>query len=792
MIQKIKSRINCVDYAQRIGLPIHKSGDRCISPLRPESDNKTSFVVYDDYYYDFGSYTGGDVIDFCANYAHNGDKSAAIHELADITGTDSKSYGNWKNNTQNLCNLIQKWHESLRPQDLDYLHSRRINDDTIKRLKIGYTGNGIVHENNPHYGKHRIAIPYWKNGYIVSWNARATELEQSPKYLKRPNDVFSDSSAVWGLHTLDRESPFLVIAEGAFDALSFEQENYPVLATMGGSFSKTQLKTVLAIAKNYDYVLLTFDADSAGDNFTFKLAEYLFKNKIKFRIAMLPSPFKDVSEYYAAGFELSSLISSAKDGLIAMCERITNKDEFKNFAMHSARFIAKPELADLFIAAKQTLTDVSADWLAELRKQCFSAPSEDYIAKLVVSGHNLKYFSGLGFYEYLKGYWKRLDDETVQKYISDELGSYRKGSLITNIIKLIKADCISEEVFNQKPVFNFINGTLHLDTMEFTDHNPADLCSFKVDYAYNPEAHSSEWEKFISDIADGDVKRIDLLQEISGYVLYSSNDFQTCAILLGEGSNGKSVYINMLTKVFGEDQVSNVEMASLTNDFQKILLKDSLLNVATETNSDVRGTESVFKQIVAGDYISGCYKNKDFVKFKPRCKMIFACNEIPKVNDSSFGFARRMMLVKFVNRFVKDPDPNNPHQFLRDDDLTERLSKQLPAIFNWCLEGYKNLHIFKEFTVTDDAEQLMRDFKETTSPISIFISDYPIQGNITNERLYEQYKQWCYDNGYSNVKSRPSFIRAFKQSMPDEYEEYRTINSNRQTIRGFRIKQSFS
>lgn len=786
MIQKIKSRINCVDYAQRIGLPIHKSGDRCISPLRAESDNKSSFTVHDDYYYDFGSYTGGDVIDFCANYAHDGDKSAAVRELADITGVDSSSYGNWRKNTQNLCNLIQKWHEALRPQDLDYLHSRRITDETIRRLKIGYTGEGIVYKDNPHYGRHRIAVPYWKNGYIFSWNARATELDQSPKYLKRPNDVFSDTAAVWGLHTLDRKSDFIVIAEGAFDALSFDQENYPVLATMGGSFSSTQLKTVTAICRNYDYVLMTFDSDSAGDCFTFNLAEHLFKHKVKFRIAALPSNFKDVSEYYAAGFDLSQLVTSAKDGLTAMCERITDKNKFKDFALQSSRFIGKPELADLFNVARQTIDDISAEWLAELRKQCMSAPSEDYIAKIVVAKHSLKYFAGLGFYEYLKGCWQKLDDETVQKYIADELGFYRKGSLVTNIIKLIKADCISNDTFNEKPLFNFINGTLHLDTMEFTDHNPDDMCSFQVNYPYKPKAKSKDWEKFIYDIADGDDKRIALLQEIAGYVLFSRNDLQTCAFLLGEGSNGKSVYIETLTNVFGEAQVSNVEMANLTDNFQKILLKDALLNVATETNSDVRGTESVFKQIVAGDYISGCYKNKDFVKFKPRCKMIFACNAIPKVNDTSFGLNRRMMFVKFVNKFIKDPDPNNPHQYARDDKLSEKLSSQLPAIFNWCLEGYKALKIFKEFTVTDDAEQLMQNFKETTSPISIFISDCPITGRITNEQLYEQYKQWCMDNGYSNVKSRPAFIRAFKQAMPDNYEEFKTDIRSGKTVRGIK------
>ena len=62
-LSAIKSRISCVEFAQRNGLRISKSGDRCVSPLRQGATNKTSFVVYNDFFFDFGSGQGGDVID---------------------------------------------------------------------------------------------------------------------------------------------------------------------------------------------------------------------------------------------------------------------------------------------------------------------------------------------------------------------------------------------------------------------------------------------------------------------------------------------------------------------------------------------------------------------------------------------------------------------------------------------------------------------------------------------------------------------------------------------------------
>ena len=51
----IKARINCVAAAQRCGLPVSRSGDRIVSPLRAGAKNKTSFCVDEDFWYDFGS-----------------------------------------------------------------------------------------------------------------------------------------------------------------------------------------------------------------------------------------------------------------------------------------------------------------------------------------------------------------------------------------------------------------------------------------------------------------------------------------------------------------------------------------------------------------------------------------------------------------------------------------------------------------------------------------------------------------------------------------------------------------
>ena len=104
-ISQIKSRISCVEFAQRNNIPIRYSGDRCVSPFRTGAKNKTSFWCFDDHWTDFGSGQSGDVIDFAAYLLYDGNKGSAIRELARLTGVENTNDNSqeWVSYTQNLC-----------------------------------------------------------------------------------------------------------------------------------------------------------------------------------------------------------------------------------------------------------------------------------------------------------------------------------------------------------------------------------------------------------------------------------------------------------------------------------------------------------------------------------------------------------------------------------------------------------------------------------------------------------------------------------------------------------------
>lgn len=767
-VELIKQRISCIDYCQSKGLPISKAGDRCISPIRSGARNKTSFICYGEWWYDFSAGLGGDVIDLCALVDHDGDKGKAIRTLAKRVGIDDDgSTEGWVEYTNNLNSKIAKWHKNLSPEYRKYCNDRGIMDETINEIRIGQTENG------------RLAIPYYKNGYVAYYITRAMPGSegQDKKYQKAFKDGLNEN-VIWGLQSLEREGDTLIVAEGMFDILSFYQEKFPCVSAITGHFPHSQIPSVLNICRNYKRVFLVYDNDiisHAGEKFTVKMAKLLFTNRIPFVVGKVPPGYKDVSEYYQANGDLHKLVDDAVDGVTALCSMLNEREEFENTVRKACRFISKSDVSILFSQiARQAKWE--PEWLKVLQKECSSAPSEDSIVKEVISKHNLKYHSSVKFVRYNGKYWERVTNETVMGYIGDALGVYRTGTRISSILKVLISEVNSEELLdlNRHAVINFINGTLELEPeIIFRGHKQEDYCMYCLPYTYDPEAKSELWQQYLETTTDYDDKKMALMQEWAGYIMFTDCSLHKAFALVGEGRNGKSIYVNAITDVFGASNGSTVSMSDLTKDFHSIDLKYSMYNIASETRSDVTGAEEKFKKVTVGETIRDSFKGKDLTDFSPRAKWFLNCNNfMVSKTDQSDGWIERFCFCEFKLRFCDEP--KLPHERLADRTLESRLKapEQLSAIFNWALEGYKILKATRKFTEPDDQKKTTQDFIEVTNPIVVFVKEFRIEdckdNSITNADLYRNYCMWCDDSRHKALAKT-----SFDKRLPKAFREYR-------------------
>lgn len=780
MIDEVKRNNSIVDTARRLGLELHREGrDYRSYSIFNKGDNNNCTVFNNDngLFYDFKAGIGGDVIDLVAELKFNGDKGAAINELSgDRAYVQSDEY---KNYVQSLQADINKWHADLRPEDIEYLTGRRLTREYINKMRLGYNSK-----------EQRLIIPYFERGQVVYYTGRdMTGKDSSNKYKKAYINGFN-KSIIWGVHTLDRTDKPLIIAEGAFDAMSCDIAGYRVLASMGG-LSKRDIAIICGYAeqenKSKRDVHICFDNDSAGHGFYKSLAKELLSHRLfNFKRLELPAQYKDISEYYADGGDLQALIDSPIDGVAAFADTFApipnetqgqtekRETEFKNFMLSSGRFIAKDNLINI-VNSLISKGYFAQNWLAELLKQATNAPFELDVIDKIRAEHDIIYKAKAGFYEYDGVIWNLMDDDVISSYISSELGRvYSTGKRISSVRTNFRANAIYTGDFDKKPLYVFQNGTLNIETDIFKAHDMEDRATILLPYPYDPAAACPNWKQFLEDICwaankkwadkEGDA-RIDLLQEFAGYILFTDCRLQKALLLYGEGENGKSTFLDVLIQVFGKKNFADIEIDKLGKQFQAVELIGKLANVSTETGLNFGGAESMFKKLVAGEDISDCYKGKDFFSFNTRAKFLIAANTLPRSKDTTYGFNRRFTIVKFQNKFVDDhkPDPAKLER-LKDINLKYKLMAELPGIFNWAYAGYKRLKERGRFTESPDNKTLMDEFIRNNNPVISFVEDKEFKTNygiLSRGAIYKDYQDWCKENGYMS-KNREQFFKDFR------------------------------
>lgn len=811
IIEEIKARVSCPEYMRREH-GSHIQGGRCKS-FRPGATNNSSLMVNERDWYDFGSGLGGDVIDLAAHDHFNGDKGAAIRYLAEQYGIHSvapqlpKLEIVFRSYLAILDKATEFYQSCLRPEHLNYLHGRGLTDDTIKALRIGWADNPCPYLHAAGFEQKQIAdtgilqfvnrlmIPYLRNGRTTYLIGRASVWPDAPssnpeaKYMKLFRSELSEHP-IWGFETLRRDGA-VIIAEGIFDAISCWQENYAVVTAVTGAFSAEQKKDLLPALRGRDVIVcMDYDPEThAGQKFTTALADELFEGGVRVSACFLNGKGDkvDLSSLYAANpcrETLENVFADAKkwdEVRIARIAALENdgerRTELTNFLRRCALCFDWPTVAQLIADAERSGAFAPV-WLKELGRSLNRAPGELVVVEEFKRKYDCVYHPSLGWYEYETTRWGRRNEFEIRQKVGELFGRYRTARAVDGVFRLLKAELVRRELFDtNKELLNFPNGMFNIETGEMLPHSREHYSSIQMSYAYDKNAMCPRWTEFLEEITGGDLGRHNLLQEMFGYCLTKDVRYQKCFCLIGEGANGKSVLLSLLEAMVGSDNTSHIEIAFLNSDFQRIKLFNSLVNICNDMKTDVSGTESFFKAIVAGDPINGCYKGEDFVDFRPFCKMVFSANRMLTARDVDYSFLRRFCFVEFPVKFVDDP--HEPNERKREPNITASLLTELPGIFNWALQGLKALREQGHFTETGDQTQMTRELVTMANPLLSFVEDEVGNGaprwenRLYKNDIYQRYNEWCKNTNTIPMSSR-SFWPRLRTIFP--YVETRTAD----------------
>jgi len=292
----------------------------------------------------------------------------------------------------------------------------------------------------------------------------------------------------------------------------------------------------------------------------------------------------------------------------------------------------------------------------------------------------------------------------------------------------------------------------HNKYLAFTDGYLDPLtCTFKrgkveahvyefMPFDYDSTAQPAAWYEFLDQVFDGDDdkdQKILLLQEYFGYCLMRDINLHKALMLYGSGGNGKSVICDILEAFM--PQSTHLEWSELGEQRGLERLAGSWLNVSTEISYKENSASTGFKKVVANETITANPKYKKPFDFKPFCKLIFASNGVPQTESDS-GVFRRLIILSLNNSFVGK----------EDWDLTARLMKELPGIFNWAVVGAARLRGLRTFTYVPSNIQELQEYRRTINSLQAFYDEelemHENQELAFND-FYRKYSSYCLETG---------------------------------------------
>lgn len=312
------------------------------------------------------------------------------------------------------------------------------------------------------------------------------------------------------------------------------------------------------------------------------------------------------------------------------------------------------------------------------------------------------------------------------------------------------------------------NGVVRVDfdseTFELVPHDPKYRFNYRftVDYVNVKEGteriiHNDAFCKYV------DKNSVETLYQMFVQPILQalgSAPFKKAYLLQGDPDAGKSSFLEIPLKLFGNKLHSHVSLQHLAEDrFALAGLEGKMLNVYDDLSNVLMKDGGVFKTLTGKKRHSIQHKGYDIYDADLFAVHIYTCNSPPEVGDrvqSDTAFWERWEYVIFSNHFEKDP------YFFERTFTPENMSVLLYDILIHVLKVRKN-----GLSVNSAASEVRELWNYNADPLYKYIEtnfeDCESDTHISKDKLLDSYKRWCVSNDVEGSKilgTESAFTRA--------------------------------
>lgn len=314
-----------------------------------------------------------------------------------------------------------------------------------------------------------------------------------------------------------------------------------------------------------------------------------------------------------------------------------------------------------------------------------------------------------------------------------------KQSMHKNSVDISEFDGNDMLINLENSVYDMVSGINipHDATLKFTK---------KANVNYDESKKCPRWEQFLREIFNDDKDLIKWIQKALGYSLTGKTSEQVMFILNGNGRNGKSVFLDVVSHIFG-DYRTNIQPDSLmvknsqgaNSDIAR--LKGARFVTTVESNDGMRFNEGLVKQLTGGDTVTARFLHANEFEFTPKFKVWMATNHRPIIRGTDKGIWRRIRLIPFEREFTEEEV---------DLDLTSKLLAESDGILQWMLKG---LEMWQKERLGMCEKILManKEYRQEMDVVSTFIEECvnnSLGKEVKASELYQHYRNYCSQNGF--------------------------------------------
>lgn len=344
------------------------------------------------------------------------------------------------------------------------------------------------------------------------------------------------------------------------------------------------------------------------------------------------------------------------------------------------------------------------------------------------------------------------------------LGYIYTAQFVNDVIEKIEADTFIEqdEFFKNNYIWEVPvkNGILNIKTKNICPFSPRKIFFNKLPVVYDASKECPKITKYFKTVLkdDGDAE---IMFELIGYCLLKDSKFEKAFMFSGFGRNGKTKTIQLIKNFLGVENCSSLDLTQMNHlSFDISELFGKLANLTGDlSHQDLKET-GMLKILIGRDSISARRKFLKTLFFVNYAKLIFACNELPKIYDMTDGFWTKWILLEFPFKFItqKDmddlPKKEKENKKIINPDIIKEIStpEELSGLLNRVLESLNHILEQGEFSNSKGTAETKDLWIRKSDSFMAFCIDKIEESQevrISKKELRQKYRQYC-----KNYKSK--------------------------------------